>query len=38
MYAATGEKVTEEELGGAEMHNKVSGVSDHFAINEEHSY
>ncbi|MBI5242564.1 MAG: methylcrotonoyl-CoA carboxylase [Elusimicrobia bacterium] len=32
--AATGEEVTAEELGGAEVHCKVSGVSDHFAADE----
>src|SRR5271165_338109 len=29
--AATGEVVTAEELGGAEMHSRVSGVTDHLA-------
>jgi acetyl-CoA carboxylase carboxyltransferase component len=29
--AATGEEVTPEELGGAEMHSRVSGVTDHLA-------
>ncbi|MCI0657049.1 MAG: methylcrotonoyl-CoA carboxylase, partial [Acidobacteria bacterium] len=33
--AATGEDVTPEELGGAEMHARVSGVSDHLAENEQ---
>ena len=33
--AATGEDVTAEELGGGEMHARVSGVSDHLAENEE---
>ncbi|MCX5789973.1 MAG: methylcrotonoyl-CoA carboxylase, partial [Elusimicrobia bacterium] len=32
--AATGEEVTAEELGGAEVHCKISGVSDHFAADE----
>lgn len=32
--AATGEEVTAEELGGAEVHCSTSGVSDHFARNE----
>ena len=31
---ATGEESTDEELGGAEMHSKVSGLSDYFADNE----
>ena len=33
--AATGEEVTPEELGGAEVHSRVSGVTDHMAANEE---
>jgi acetyl-CoA carboxylase carboxyltransferase component len=33
--AATGEEVTTEELGGGEMHSRVSGVTDHLAANEE---
>jgi len=32
--AATGEEVTAEELGGAEVHCKISGVSDHLAADE----
>ena len=35
--AATGEEVTAEELGGGEMHSRVSGVTDHLAENEEHA-
>jgi len=35
--AATGEDVTPEDLGGAEMHTRISGVSDHLAENEEHA-
>jgi 3-methylcrotonyl-CoA carboxylase beta subunit len=35
--AATGETVTPEELGGAEVHTKVSGVSDHYARNDAHA-
>ena len=35
--AATGEDVTAEELGGAAVHTSQSGVSDHFAENEEHA-
>ncbi|MEA1903484.1 MAG: carboxyl transferase domain-containing protein [Actinomycetota bacterium] len=31
---ATGEESTDEELGGAEMHSKVSGLSDYFAQTE----
>jgi acetyl-CoA carboxylase carboxyltransferase component len=33
--ASTGEDVTEEELGGAVMHARVSGVVDHLAENDE---
>src|SRR5471030_908340 len=33
--AATGEDVTAEDLGGAEVHTAQSGVADHFAENEE---
>lgn len=33
--AATGEEVTAEELGGAEVHTSKSGVADHFAETEE---
>ena len=32
---ATGEESTDEELGGAEMHSRVSGLSDYFAETEE---
>ncbi len=35
--AATGELVTAEELGGGEVHSKVSGVTDHLAENDEHA-
>ena len=35
--AATGEDVTPEELGGAEVHTKQSGVTDHLADNDEHA-
>ncbi len=35
--AATGEVVSAEELGGADIHTSVSGVSDHFAENDAHS-
>ena len=33
--AATGEVVTAEELGGADVHTRISGVADHFANNDE---
>jgi len=36
--AATGEVVTGEELGGATMHCEVSGITDHFAHDEEESF
>ncbi|MDJ0975882.1 MAG: carboxyl transferase domain-containing protein [Planctomycetota bacterium] len=32
--AATGEQVTAEELGGADVHTRVSGVADHFALDD----
>lgn len=35
--AATGEIVTSEELGGADVHCKISGVTDHYAYNEVHA-
>ncbi len=35
--AATGEEVTPEELGGAEVHTTQSGVADHFAENDQHA-
>jgi 3-methylcrotonyl-CoA carboxylase beta subunit len=35
--AATGEIVTAEELGGAEVHSRVSGVTDHIAENDAHA-
>lgn len=35
--AATGEEVSAEELGGAEVHTSVSGVSDHLAENDLHA-
>ncbi len=33
--AATGAKVTAEELGGADVHTRLSGVADHFAADEQ---
>jgi 3-methylcrotonyl-CoA carboxylase beta subunit len=35
--AATGEEVSAEELGGAEVHSKISGVVDHLAENDDHA-
>jgi 3-methylcrotonyl-CoA carboxylase beta subunit len=35
--AATGEEVTAEELGGAELHCSKSGVTDHLATSDEHA-
>ncbi|WP_224167506.1 carboxyl transferase domain-containing protein [Arthrobacter sp. StoSoilA2] len=35
--AAIGEVVTAEELGGGEVHTKISGVADHLAENDEHA-
>nr|XP_038039017.1 methylcrotonoyl-CoA carboxylase beta chain, mitochondrial [Anas platyrhynchos] len=36
--AATGEYVSPEDLGGAKLHSKVSGCSDHFASSEKEAY
>ncbi len=35
--AATGEVVTAEDLGGADVHTRVSGVADHYAMNDAHA-
>ena len=35
--AATGEIVTAEELGGADVHTRISGVADHYALNDHHA-
>jgi len=35
--AATGEIVSAEDLGGADVHTRVSGVADHFALNDHHA-
>jgi acetyl-CoA carboxylase carboxyltransferase component len=35
--AATGEEVTDEELGGADVHTRISGVADHFARDDAHA-
>jgi len=35
--AATGEEVSAEDLGGADVHCKISGVADHYAQNDEHA-
>ncbi|MEP6680273.1 MAG: carboxyl transferase domain-containing protein [Chloroflexota bacterium] len=35
--AATGEEVSAEDLGGAEVHTVTSGVADHYALNDEHA-
>ncbi len=37
VQAATGEKISAEELGGGEVHTSVSGVADHLARDEEHA-
>ncbi|MCC6618711.1 MAG: methylcrotonoyl-CoA carboxylase, partial [Chloroflexi bacterium] len=37
VQAATGEIVSAEELGGAEVHATRSGVADHYALNDEHA-
>jgi acetyl-CoA carboxylase carboxyltransferase component len=35
--AATGQDVTAEELGGADVHARLSGVADHYAHSDEHA-
>ncbi|MEM7026494.1 MAG: carboxyl transferase domain-containing protein, partial [Pseudomonadota bacterium] len=35
--AATGEEVSAEDLGGADLHTRVSGVADHFAQDDDHA-
>src|SRR5580700_3962104 len=35
--AATGEVVSAEELGGADVHSRVSGVTDHYALDDRHA-
>jgi len=35
--AATGEEVSAEELGGADVHTRLSGVADHYAQNDAHA-
>jgi 3-methylcrotonyl-CoA carboxylase beta subunit len=35
--AATGEEVTAEELGGGDLHAKISGVVDHLATDDDHA-
>lgn len=35
--AATGEEVSVEDLGGADVHTRLSGVADHLAENDEHA-
>src|SRR3546814_9064522 len=35
--AATGEVVSAEDLGGAEVHTRTSGVADHYAENDTHA-
>ncbi|WP_394890943.1 carboxyl transferase domain-containing protein [Mesorhizobium sp. AaZ16] len=35
--AATGEDVTAEELGGADVHTRLSGVADHYAMDDDHA-
>ncbi|MDJ0683703.1 MAG: carboxyl transferase domain-containing protein [Alphaproteobacteria bacterium] len=35
--AATGEEVSAEDLGGADTHSRISGVTDHYAENDHHA-
>ncbi len=37
VQAATGEIVNAQDLGGADVHTRVSGVADHFAVDDEHA-
>lgn len=37
VQAATGEIVSAEDLGGADLHCKTSGVTDHYAVDDEHA-
>lgn len=37
MKAATGEVVSAEDLGGADVHCRISGVTDHFAHDDHHA-
>ena len=37
VQAATGEVVSAEDLGGAEVHTATSGVADHYALDDEHA-
>ena len=37
MKAATGEIVSAEELGGADVHTRISGVADHHALDDHHA-
>jgi acetyl-CoA carboxylase carboxyltransferase component len=36
--AATGEEVSDEELGGGDVHCRISGVADHYALDESHAF
>jgi 3-methylcrotonyl-CoA carboxylase beta subunit len=35
--AATGEIISAEDLGGADVHTRLSGVADHYALNDRHA-
>ncbi len=35
--AATGEEVSAEDLGGADVHSRISGVTDYYALNDKHA-
>ena len=37
LQAATGEDVSAEDLGGADLHCSTSGVTDHFAVDDAHA-
>ena len=37
MKAATGEEVSAEDLGGADVHSRQSGVTDYYAVDDGHA-
>ena len=37
VFAATGERIDREALGGGDMHSRTSGVTDHLADNDQHA-
>src|SRR6202023_3058930 len=37
VQAATGEEVSAEDLGGADVHSRISGVTDYYAMDDQHA-